>query len=266
MSNFGGMKKSHNMLREALIDRLHRADASFDFCVQVRDIPDASEKDRIENDAVASWDERDFPPTKVAEIRVLRLEDDFDADVMMAIGQHLSFTPWHNVPIIKILSGVSTRRAGRCTSVSRLYATSSTASCAASRWHTKAPRHTSLRSTLRPEPPRRSRVSYSPILHMATHATPTPQTGSSDAPPGSLPDRYRIVGELGRGGMGVVYHAVDSAEHRDVAIKMMLSPSLAVDVVALLRFQREARTASSLSHLKTCTVYEIGHTPALRAS
>ena len=92
---------------------------------------------------------------------------------------------------------------------------------------------------------------------MATHATPTPD-GSSDAPPGSLPDRYRIVGELGRGGMGVVYHAVDSAEHRDVAIKMMLSPSLAVDVVALLRFQREARTASSLRHPNICTVYEIG--------
>ena len=58
--------------------------------------------------------------------------------------------------------------------------------------------------------------------------------------------------------MGVVYHAVDSEEHRDVAIKMMLSPSLAVDVVALLRFQREARTASSLRHPNICTVYEIG--------
>ena len=99
VSNFGGMKKSHNMLREALLDRLHRADASFDFCVQVRDIPvDALEKDRIENDAVVRWDEHEFPLRKVAEIRVLRLEDDFDEDVMMAIGQHLSFTPWHNVP------------------------------------------------------------------------------------------------------------------------------------------------------------------------
>ena len=112
VSNFGGMKKSHNMLREALIDRLHHADASFDFCVQVRDIPvDASKKDRIENDAVASWDERDFPPTKVAEIRVLRLEDDFDADVMMAFGQHLSFTPSSTTFRITSRSEVSTRRA-----------------------------------------------------------------------------------------------------------------------------------------------------------
>jgi hypothetical protein len=34
----------------------------------------------------------------VAEIRVLRLEGDFDEEAMMAIGQHLSFTPWHNAP------------------------------------------------------------------------------------------------------------------------------------------------------------------------
>lgn len=99
VSNAGGMTKSHNMLREALIHRLERGNASFDFCIQARNVPvDASEKARIENDAVASWEERDFPPRKVAEIRVLRLEDDFQADVMMAIGQHLSFTPWHHVP------------------------------------------------------------------------------------------------------------------------------------------------------------------------
>ncbi len=72
----------------------------------------------------------------------------------------------------------------------------------------------------------------------------------------SLPPRYRIVGEIGRGGMGVVYRAVDLEEHRDVAIKM-LSPRLAADVVALLRFNREARTASSLRHPNICIVFEI---------
>jgi TolB-like protein/Tfp pilus assembly protein PilF len=90
---------------------------------------------------------------------------------------------------------------------------------------------------------------------MATHATRIPD--GSDAPARSLPDRYRIVAELGRGGMGVVYHAVDLTANRDVAIKM-LTPGLAGDVVALLRFNREARTASSLRHPNICTVYEIG--------
>ena len=98
VSNFGGMATSHNMLREALIGRLRQGDAAFDFCVQVRDAPvDAAERARIEDDAVTRWDERDFPPVKVAEIRVLRLDDDFDEAAMMALGQHLSFTPWHNV-------------------------------------------------------------------------------------------------------------------------------------------------------------------------
>jgi hypothetical protein len=98
-SNFSRMPSSHDMLREALISRLKEGDATFDFCVQIRDVPvQASEKARIENDAVAGWDERDFPPRKVAEIRVLRLDADFDAEVMMAVGQHLSFTPWHHVP------------------------------------------------------------------------------------------------------------------------------------------------------------------------
>jgi TolB-like protein/Tfp pilus assembly protein PilF len=91
---------------------------------------------------------------------------------------------------------------------------------------------------------------------MATHATRA-RDGGSGAPPGGLPDRYRLVGELGRGGMGIVYRAVDLAAERDVAIKM-LSPGLDVDVVALLRFNREARTASSLRHPNICTVHEIG--------
>jgi tetratricopeptide (TPR) repeat protein len=91
---------------------------------------------------------------------------------------------------------------------------------------------------------------------MGTHATRTPD-GGPDAPPIGLPDRYRIVGELGRGGMGIVYRAVDALEDREVAIKM-LPPYLVADVVALLRFKREARTASSLRHPNICTVYEIG--------
>jgi len=99
VSNVGGMKQSHDMLREALIERLRQGAASFDFCVQVRDAPTgAEERQRIEDDAVAEWNEEEFPLVKVAEIRVLQLGEDFDAGAMMEFGQHLSFSPWHHVP------------------------------------------------------------------------------------------------------------------------------------------------------------------------
>jgi serine/threonine-protein kinase len=57
--------------------------------------------------------------------------------------------------------------------------------------------------------------------------------------------------------MGVVYQAIDVTRGQFVALKM-LSTALANDVVALLRFKREARTASSLSHPNICAVYDFG--------
>ncbi|HLF85340.1 MAG TPA: protein kinase [Blastocatellia bacterium] len=67
---------------------------------------------------------------------------------------------------------------------------------------------------------------------------------------------YRILKEIGKGGMGVVYKAEDTKLHRPVAIKA-LSADLVGDEKARARFLREARAASAIDHPNICTVYEV---------
>ncbi len=72
---------------------------------------------------------------------------------------------------------------------------------------------------------------------------------------------FKIIAELGRGGMGVVYRAEDQRLGREVAIKVL--PLLAAsDPDAKARFAQEARTASSLEHQNVCSIHDIGETDA----
>lgn len=90
---------------------------------------------------------------------------------------------------------------------------------------------------------------------------PAPTTGETHlrrtrtAAPTAEP--YRIVKEIGRGGMGVVYLAEDPRLDRQVALKF-LSSRLTGDPMARKRLLREARAASKLNHPNICSVYDVG--------
>src|ERR1700694_5394032 len=75
--------------------------------------------------------------------------------------------------------------------------------------------------------------------------------------PGTILGPYEILAPLGAGGMGEVYRARDTRLERTVAIKI-LPAQLSTDPVRKQRFEREAKTISSLNHPHICVLYDVG--------
>jgi len=75
---------------------------------------------------------------------------------------------------------------------------------------------------------------------------------------GQTLDHYKILAQIGEGGMGVVYRARDEVLNRDVALKLLGRG--AADKVGTGHLLHEARTASSLSHPNICTIHQVGQT------
>jgi eukaryotic-like serine/threonine-protein kinase len=96
-------------------------------------------------------------------------------------------------------------------------------------------------------------------LRVGPRIEPSPSQFGSVAIPHVL-GRFRVLGEVGRGGMGVVLRAYDPILDRELAVKL-LSPDIAPDSDAGRRFAQEARVAGQLEHPGIIPVYEAGTLP-----
>src|SRR5262245_43321365 len=131
-------------------------------------------------------------------------------------------------------------------------------------WSLVDQRHAELELAHTSEPPRRH------PKPPAQRAVPGPAPHSSDdgqrearfVTGQMLAGRYRIVGLLGKGGMGEVYKAEDLKLKQTVALKF-LPESIALDGGMLARFHNEVRIARQVAHPNVCRVYDIGEVEGL---
>jgi TolB-like protein/tetratricopeptide (TPR) repeat protein/predicted Ser/Thr protein kinase len=85
----------------------------------------------------------------------------------------------------------------------------------------------------------------------------TLQVTSRDVVPGrSIADRFEVLEELGRGGMGTVYRVLDRKINEEIALKL-LKPEVAADARIVERFKNELKLARKIVHKNICRVYDI---------
>src|SRR5262249_33265212 len=87
--------------------------------------------------------------------------------------------------------------------------------------------------------------------------SPSPEDGDESAAPLEQLGDYRIIREVGRGGMAIVYEAEQESLGRHVALKVLLGHGR-LDPKQTARFQREARAAARLHHTNIVPVYGVG--------
>src|SRR5262249_57820156 len=114
----------------------------------------------------------------------------------------------------------------------------------------------------RPPPDTRflGRLEEAPAGPPPDRALPTPSGGGLGPPPAAGWPRvagYEVLGELGRGGMGVVYHARHLRLDRLVALKL-LRDGAASSPEEVARFRREAELAARLQHPHVVQIFEVG--------
>ena len=73
----------------------------------------------------------------------------------------------------------------------------------------------------------------------------------------TLADRYEIIEELGKGGMGAVYRVEDKKINEEIALKL-IRPEIAHDKKMLERFNNELKTARKISHRNVCRMFDLG--------
>lgn len=113
-----------------------------------------------------------------------------------------------------------------------------------------------------PTPEARARIDRllsrsGPGTDAPTSETPPAEISTGGVLPGTMLDEFRILREIGRGGMGTVYLAEDMLLHREVAVKV-LAAHLVGSERALARFRDEARNAAGLRHPAIVPVYKLG--------
>ncbi len=191
-----------------------------------RDADRAELLDRICNDQVRRWRAGHRVPAETYLARYPRLQDDDEAAFELIYGEFLLREEWGETPSNEELEWRFPRFAERLR------------------------RQVQLHAVLSAEDSSLAAIAERPRLPVGEEDEPEPE-GPFVAP------GYRLLGELGQGGMGTVYRAWQVRLKRVVAVKVLRADAYA-NAAAAARFQAEAEAAARFQHPNVIQVYEVG--------